>query len=113
MMAKHSRRRRTRMNHATASLGNLLGLLSVRVKNVTRQRAEVSREISGFIRHAQGMLSQLARQEMSLPGLNSPSNGKPGRKAGYKASAAARRKMSIAAKKRWAARRAAGHNRLG
>ena len=101
------------MNDAAASLGTLLGALSSRVKTVNRQRAEVSKEISGFIRHAQGMLSQLARQERSFPGLKSLSNGKPGRRAGYKASPAARRKMSIAAKKRWAARRAAGHNRLG
>jgi hypothetical protein len=101
------------MDDAAASLGNLLGVLSSRVQNVNRQRAEVSREISGFIRHAQGMLSQLSRQQMALPGLKALTNGRPGRKAGYKASAAARRKMSIAAKKRWAARRAAGHNRLG
>jgi hypothetical protein len=99
------------MNDAAASLGNLLGVLSNRVEHVNRQRAEVSKEISGFIRRAQGMLSQLSRQE--LPRLMALTNGKPGRKAGYKASAAARRKMSIAAKKRWAARRAAGHNRLG
>ena len=112
-MTKQVRNRTSKMDDAAASLGNLLGVLSNRVRTVNRQRAEVSKEISGFIRHAQGMLSQLSRQDLALPKLRLLGNGKPGRKAGYKASAAARRKMSIAAKKRWAARRAAGHNRLG
>ena len=111
-MAKRVRRRSSRLDNAAATLGGILGALSSRVEHVNRQRAEVSKEISGFIRHAEGMLVQLSRQGR-LAKLRGFTNGKPGRKAGYKASPEARRKMSIAAKRRWAARRAAGHNRLG
>ncbi len=58
------------------------------------------------------MLAELGhRAELRLPARRKllrsmGSVTKPGRKQGYKVSAAARRKMSLAAKRRWAAKKA-------
>ena len=46
-MTKQVRNQTNKMDNAAASLGNLLGVLSNRVRTVNRQRAEVSKEISG------------------------------------------------------------------
>jgi hypothetical protein len=111
-MAKKRRKSRSRLGDAAQSLGHVLGVLSNKVEAVNRQRAEVSKEILSFVRSAQGMLSELGHQaELRLPSRRRllKSMGpvtKPGRKRGYKVSAAARRKMSLAAKRRWAAKRA-------
>jgi hypothetical protein len=112
-MAKKMRRKsRNRLGDAAESFGTLLGVLTRKVEHVNRQRAEVSKEILSLVKSAQGMLSELGhRAELRLPKrrrlLDSiGATGKPGRKQGRKVSAAARRKMSLAAKRRWAAKRA-------
>jgi hypothetical protein len=112
-MAKtRGRKSRRRSTGAAQSFGHVLGVLTSKVENVNRQRAEVSKEILSFVKSAQNMLSELGHQAARrLPKggkmlSTSGSSGKPGRKRGYKVSAEARRKMSLAAKRRWAARRA-------
>jgi hypothetical protein len=112
MAKKRRRKSRNRLGDAAESLGHLLGVLTRKVEHVNRQRAEVSKEILSLVKSAQGMLSTLGHQaELRLPRgrrlLDSiGASGKPGRKQGRKVSAAARRKMSLAAKRRWAAKRA-------
>ena len=111
-MAKKRGRKSRRARGAAESLGHVLGVLTNKVEDVNRQRAEVSKEILNFVKSAQSMLSELGHQAaLRLPKgrklfASSGSSGKPGRKRGYKVSADARRKMSLAAKRRWAAKRA-------
>ena len=114
MAKKRSRKSRNRLGDTAESFGHVLGVLTSKVEQVNRQRAEVSKEIMGFVKSAQNMLSELGHQaELRLPKGRKLVNsamaavGRPGRKRGYKVSAAARRKMSLAAKRRWAAKRAA------
>ena len=110
-MAK-KRRRKSRLGDAAQSFGHVLGVLTSKVEAVNKQRAEVSKEILSFVKSAQGMLSELGhRAELRLPSRRKllksiGSVSQPGRKRGYKVSEAARRKMSLAAKRRWAAKRA-------
>jgi hypothetical protein len=112
MAKKRRRKSRSRLGDAAQSFGHVLGVLTSKVEYVNKQRAEVSKEILSFVKSAQGMLSELGHQaELRLPNRRKlfrsmGSVSKPGRKQGYKVSAAARRKMSLAAKRRWAARRA-------
>lgn len=111
MAKKRSRKSRRRSRGAAESLGHVLGVLTNKVADVNRQRAEVSREIMNFVKSAQSMLSELGHQAaLRLPKarkvFRTSSSGKPGRRRGYKVSAAARRKMSLAAKRRWAAKKA-------
>ncbi|MGH9383448.1 MAG: hypothetical protein ACRD2N_04075 [Vicinamibacterales bacterium] len=113
MAIKRGRKSRNRLGDAAESFGRVLGALSSKVEQVNKQRAEVSKEIMSFVRSAQGMLSELGHQaDLRMPKgrkfFTSPfaTADKPGRKRGYKVSAAARRKMSLAAKRRWAAKRA-------
>lgn len=112
MAKKRGRKSRNKLGDAAESFGHVLGVLTSKVQQVNQQRAQVSKEIMGFVKSAQGMLSELGhRAELRMPNgrkfLSSiAAAGKPGRKRGYKVSAAARRKMSLAAKRRWAARRA-------
>jgi hypothetical protein len=112
MVKKRGRKSRRRSRGAAESLGHVLGVLTNKVEDVNRQRAEVSKEILNFVKSAQSMLSELGHQAaLRLPKsrklfTSSASSAKPGRKRGYKVSAEARRKMSLAAKRRWAARRA-------
>jgi hypothetical protein len=115
-MAKRGRRPKNNLGDAAESFGHLLGVLTNKVEHVNQQRVAVSKEIAGFISHAQTMLNQLghdipkAKRQFSAAFVEAK---KPGRKAGYTVSAAARRKMAIAAKKRWAAIKKAGKNALG
>ena len=113
MAKKRNRKSSSRLGDTAASFGHVLGVLTSKVEHVNRQRAEVSKEILGFVKSAQNMLSELGHQaELRLPkgrklvASAMASVGRPGRKRGYKVSAAARRKMSLAAKRRWAAKRA-------
>jgi hypothetical protein len=112
MAKKRRRKSRNRLGDAAESFGHVLGVLTSKVEHVNRQRAEVSKEILSFVKSAQGMLAELGHQaQLRLPKgrrfLGSiGSTAKPGRKRGHKVSAAARRKMSLAAKRRWAAKRA-------
>jgi hypothetical protein len=113
MAKKRGRKSRNKLGDAAESFGHVLGVLTSKVEQVNKQRAEVSKEILGFVKSAQGMLSELGHQaDLRLPngrkflGSALAAIRKPGRKRGYKVSAAARRKMSLAAKRRWAARRA-------
>src|SRR5262245_233606 len=111
MVKKRSRKARRRSRGAAESLGHVLGVLTSKVEDVNRQRAEVSKEIMNFVKSAQSMLSELGhraalRLRKAPKVFPTRSSGKPGRKRGYKVSAAARRKMSLAAKRRWAAKRA-------
>ena len=112
MAKKRRRKSHSRLGDAAESFGHVLGVLTSKVDHVNRQRAEVSKEILSLVKSAQGMLSELGHQaELRLPKgrklLDSiGATGKSGRKQGHKVSAAARRKMSLAAKRRWAAKRA-------
>ena len=113
MAKKRGRKSRNRFGDAAESFGHVLGVLTSKVEHVNKQRADVSKEIISFVKSAQGMLSELGHQaDLRIPkGRKFLSSalagiGKPGRKPGYRVSAAARRKMSIAAKRRWAAKRA-------
>lgn len=116
MAKRRGRPRNSKLGDAAASFGNVLGVLTNQVESVNQQRAAVSREILAFVQRAQGMLADLGHDIPIAKGRFSRAlskASKPGRKAGYKVSDAARRKMSRAAKKRWAARKAAGKNALG
>ncbi len=108
-MAKR-RRQSNQLGDAAESIGHVLGVLTNKVEHVNMQRAAVSKEIAGFISHAQDMLNKLGHdmpvaKKRFMSAMADAS--KPGRRAGYQVSAAAKRKMSIAAKKRWAAIKAA------
>jgi hypothetical protein len=113
MAKKRSRKSHNRLGDAAESFGHVLGVLTNKVEQVNRQRAEVSKEILNFVKSAQGMLSELGHQaELRLPKgrkflRSMKATVKPGRKQGYKVSPAARKKMSLAAKRRWAAKKAA------
>ena len=110
MAKKRGRKSRTKLGDAAESFGHVLGVLTSKVEQVNQQRAQVSKEIMSFVKSAQGMLSELGHKaELRMPNgrkFLGAVAGKPGRKRGYKVTAAARRKMSMAAKRRWAARRA-------
>jgi hypothetical protein len=108
-MAKR-RRRSSKLGSAAGSLGHALGVLANKVERVNQQRAAVSKEIIAFVQHAQGMLSDLGHgARIAIPRARKrfttalAAAQKPGRRTGFKVSAAARRKMSLAAKRRWAA----------
>jgi len=111
MAKKRGRKSRNKLGDAAESFGHVLGVLTSKVEQVNAQRAQVSREILGFVKSAQGMLSELGHKaDLRLPNgrklLSSLGVGRPGRRRGYKVTDSARRKMSLAAKRRWAAKRA-------
>jgi hypothetical protein len=72
------------------------------------KRSSILAEIKAVVESLSvGAMVQLARigQATGL-GAELPSGGKGGRRPGFQMSAEARKKISLAAKKRWAARRA-------
>ncbi len=87
-------------------IGRTLGQLANRLDKLHRQRDAITARIHQLAHTGGEMFARLKRgAEVDFVAVRR--TVKRGRKAGFKMSAAARRKMSIAAKKRHAAKRAA------
>ena len=101
-------------------LGSILGSAQSKAESWLGQRQQIAKQLTQIRDEASNLLSKLTGGVASMavavrrgrrgrpPGRAKKAG--PGRPKGRTASAAARRKMSIAAKKRWAARRAAAEN---
>jgi hypothetical protein len=91
---------------AAEGIGRTLGQLANRLDKLQKQRDVITARIQRLAHAGTEMFARLkGGAETELVVVRRAV--KRGRKAGFKMSAAARRKMSIAAKKRHAARRAA------
>jgi hypothetical protein len=109
-VAKRRQQGNPRLNATAASIGKAFGKVAARIDSWQRQRAEITRDIHEVISKAQGLLHEVghgptSRAVGSLAEIAHVRRG--GRQKGFKMSAAARRKISIAAKRRWAAKKAA------
>ena len=105
-MAKRARRQNTTLGNAAEGVGRTLGHLANRLEKLQRDRDAITARIQQLAHAGSEMFAKLkGNAQMELRAVRK--TVKRGRKAGFKMSAAARRKMSIAAKKRHAARRAA------
>jgi hypothetical protein len=105
-MAKRTRRRNTTMVSAAEGIGRTLGQLANRLDKLDKQRDAITARIQRLAHTGSEMFARLKRGAKADLAIARRA-AKRGRKAGFKMTAAARRKMSIAAKKRHAARRAA------
>ena len=97
---KRGRPRNSALGNAAASVGGALGQFAARYDSLNQQRVELARELQGYIKQAQGMAKGLSIREIPFPKLT----GKA--KKRRKMSAAARKKIGQAQKKRWAAKKA-------
>jgi hypothetical protein len=94
------------MVSAAEGIGRTLGQLANRLDKLHKQRDAITARIQRLAHTGSEMFARLKRgAETDLVIVRR--TVKRGRKAGFKMTAAARRKMSIAARKRHAARRAA------
>jgi hypothetical protein len=103
-MAK--RQKRGRPAGGAATLGQMLRGVASKIENWRSTRDEIAGELSGIVSAAQGMLSELGVSA-------APRRGRPGRtrkpaavRTRRKMSAKARKAISDAQKKRWAAQKA-------
>src|SRR5580765_2243581 len=105
-MAKRARRKNTTLGNAAEGVGRTLGHLVNRLEKLQKDRDAITARIERLAHTGSEMFARLKRgAEAEVAAVRR--TVKRGRKAGFKMSAVARRKMSIAAKKRHAARRAA------
>ncbi len=105
-MVNRRRRRNTTLVSAAEGLGRTLGQLANRLDKLHKQRDAITARIEQLAHTGSEMFARLKRgAEADVAVVRR--TVKRGRKAGFKMSAVARRKMSIAAKKRHATRRAA------
>jgi hypothetical protein len=93
------------MVNAAEGIGRTLGQLTNRLEKLHKQRDAITARIQQLA-HAGGEMFARLKRGAEADLAVARRTVKRGRKAGFKMSAAARRKMSIAAKKRHAARRA-------
>jgi hypothetical protein len=94
------------MVNAAEGIGRTLGRLANRLDRLHKQRDAITARIQKLAHTGSEILAGLKSEaETDLAVVRR--SVKRGRKAGFKMSAEARRKMSLAAKKRHAARRAA------
>ena len=98
-MAKRTGRKGRRLNATAETIGFTLGRIAARIDAWKRHRKEIAAEIQGVVNRAQTMLRDIGHEPAPA--------GKGGRPKRFTMSAAARRKISLAAKRRWAERRAA------
>jgi hypothetical protein len=108
-MAKRGRRRTTLLNTTAEGIGRSLGKLANRLDAWRKQRDELAQDLRHVVGAGERMLLELghgAQVEGSKALRATAKAVKSGRRKGFKMSAAARRKISLAAKKRWAAKRA-------
>jgi hypothetical protein len=115
-MAKRRRAHSTALDAFAQDLGRLLGNAQTRAESWLGQRRVVETQLTQIRDTAAGLLRQLANRGADLAvavrrgrraTMKVQAGKAPGRPKGRKVSAAARRKMSLAAKRRWAARKAA------
>ncbi len=104
-MAKRKQRQNGTMVTAAEGIGRTLGQLANRLDKLHKQRDAITARIQQLAHTGSEMFARLKNGADGHPAA-AQRNGKRGRKAGFKMSAAARRKMSLAAKRRHAARRA-------
>ncbi len=105
---------RTAVTHAPKSLnltGDLKGLLEAargKADGWLRQRDAIAGELTTIRDTAQHLLSELIGSTGPSPDQGGAPTGpkRPGRRPGFKLSAAAKRKIAKAAKQRWATRKA-------
>jgi uncharacterized membrane protein len=92
------------------TLTDILATEQQRVQNANKERQEIISNLQSIIASAHKLLADLGEAPVAAPRRGRPARtqaaakktGKRGRPKGFKMSAAARRKMSQAAKKRWA-----------
>jgi hypothetical protein len=110
MAKRRGRKAGTGLSGAAATIGAALGGFAAKIDNINRQKAAIAKEIQVLIKQAEGMMQALTVREtrtVKVPGATTAATptGRGNRK---KRSAAARKAMSEAQKRRWAAARAAG-----
>ena len=104
-MAKRVGQRNTTLGTAAEGIGRTLGHLANQLEKLQKDRDAITARIQQLAHSGGEMFARLKHgAEADLVVVRR--TVKRGRKAGFKMSAVARRKMSIAAKKRHAARRA-------
>ena len=101
-MANKKRRKADALGSAAESVGRALGHVANRLDRLHKQRETISAEIRRLAHSGTAMLAKI-RGEAKAEARVVRAAARRGRKAGFKMTAAARRKMSIAAKKRYAA----------
>ena len=94
------------MVSAAEGIGRTLGQLANRLDKLHEQREQITARIQQLAQTGSELFARL-KHGAETDRAVVQRKVKRGRKAGFKMSAAARRKMSLAAKKRHAARRAA------
>lgn len=103
MAKKRGRQPSGRLGNAAASFGAVLGGLAARADRLTRERSELVTEIQGFVKQAQEMVGRLATREIPFPKFSKAKKAaKPPAPRKRRMSAAARKAISEAQKKRWA-----------
>jgi hypothetical protein len=119
MAKRRGGRRSTALDAFAEDLGRILGTAQTKAENWLGQRRLIETQLTQIRDSAAGLLRQLAGRCADLAvavrrgrrtTARAATRRGPGRPKGRKVSAAARRKMSLAAKRRWAARKAAAKN---
>lgn len=119
-MAKRGRKA-SGIDRFAEDLGNILGTAQAKADSWLGQRQSIAKQLVQIRDEATHLLSKLGGGVATMAGSVKVGRGRgdagktarrgqgtrPGRPKGHKVSAAARLKMSIAAKKRWAERKAA------
>jgi hypothetical protein len=104
-------RKTTRLDSTAEIIGAGLGHLVAKVESWNRQRHVIAHEIGLYVSAAHKLLGELghAAEVTRTAAVAAVKEGVPanrlGRRPGFTMSAAARKKISVAAKARWAAKR--------
>ena len=93
------------MNQVAESLGAGLGRLQARYDAWMKQRDGIAAELRDYVSAAQKMLTAIGH-DAGVAVSQAVASVKTGRRAGFRMSAEARKKISVAAKARWAKRKA-------
>jgi hypothetical protein len=109
-VAKRGRRKDSQLNKAAAGIGRTMAEVMNRMDSWRSQGDELAAEVRQIVAAGSQMLAELGHKADSRVRTARKAltrvRKRGGRPKGFKMSAAARRKLSIAAKKRWAARKA-------
>jgi hypothetical protein len=104
-MAKRRRRKRSGLDAVAIAAGSTLGSIATQLDALNRKRNEISIQIRDLVRQAESQLKGMAGVESPFPRGEAKPVVKTTTNARRKMSAKARKAISDAQKKRWAAKK--------